>query len=415
MKGRSSAKETILQNCTPELEVPFSLAEYRERLERVRAIMAREKVDLLYLSSPESMAYLSGYQAGWTQAQSPRGWPPLSGLAVHVDHGRFILFDTKEECVWTRSTTVSTDTRLFPEIDLAVMLNTIAEELRAAGWLGQTAGLEMWSYRPNRAVSEALQSALERIGFRVVDGTDIVREARAVKSPQEMAYTATAGRIADVGMLAAIEAIRPGVCELDVYGEIVHAMAGAGGENPGIPVAVLSGPKTACPHGLASRRRLMPGDIVTVDLCGVYHRYHANLARTFSVGQPHPEVAKVVTLSANAFDLLADIIRPSMRVVELNEQMRAYYQEVGLWSDRMWVGGYELGIAFPPDWVGTLVYDPDRDPGRQLFVPGTVVNYEGNFYLPASAGASLLIDTIVFAPERARVLSRIPHELIVIA
>ena len=37
-----------------ELDIPFSLGEYRERLDRVCQAMDRAKVDVLYCSSPES-------------------------------------------------------------------------------------------------------------------------------------------------------------------------------------------------------------------------------------------------------------------------------------------------------------------------------------------------------------------------
>lgn len=112
MTGKNSSKEMILKHCSPRKEVPFSQNEYRKRLGRVREIMAREKIDLLFLSAPESLFYMSGYQAEWYQSQSPKIWPPASGIAIHVDHDDFIDFDTEEEEVLSRYTTISTDTRI---------------------------------------------------------------------------------------------------------------------------------------------------------------------------------------------------------------------------------------------------------------------------------------------------------------
>ena len=53
--------------------------------------MEREKIDLLYLPSPESLYYVCAYQAEWYQAQGPKEWPALGGVAIHVDHDRFII------------------------------------------------------------------------------------------------------------------------------------------------------------------------------------------------------------------------------------------------------------------------------------------------------------------------------------
>jgi hypothetical protein len=97
-----AAKERIMRECFPELIVPFSVGEFDDRLTRVRQVMAREDIDLLYLGSPESMFYLSGYQAEWYQGQGPKDWLPLSGLALHMDHDQFILFDEEEEALLGR-------------------------------------------------------------------------------------------------------------------------------------------------------------------------------------------------------------------------------------------------------------------------------------------------------------------------
>jgi len=413
--GRAVTRLHVLEHAFPAMEVPFAVGEYQQRLRRVREVMAREGVDLLYLTSPESLCYLSGYQAEWYQAQSPKAWPAVSGIAVHADHDRFILFDQEGEAVLCRYQTVASDVRLYRRDERGLSaIDFIVSELQAEGWLARTVGLELWSYRPNPAVSAQFRAAFEAAGCQVVDGTDIVREVRSIKSPQELAYIETAMRLADIGMRAAIEHLRPGMTELEVYAEIVAAMARAGGENPSITLPVLSGPKTMAPHALASRKQIMPGEIVIIDVCGVYNRYHGNLARTFSMGEPHPDVAQVVALSAGVYDALTSILRPYLPVRELNQFVQRYYEDAGIWASRRWIGGYELGIAFPPDWVGPFVYSCDLDPGERVFLPGMVVNYESQFYLPHHAGFSLLIDTIVFTEQDARLLGRTPRDLIVI-
>ncbi|MEM7346652.1 MAG: aminopeptidase P family N-terminal domain-containing protein, partial [Chloroflexota bacterium] len=61
MSYKLSAKEQTLQSCAPPLEIHFSFGEYQKRLSAIREMMAYEKIDLLYLSSPESLFYVSGY------------------------------------------------------------------------------------------------------------------------------------------------------------------------------------------------------------------------------------------------------------------------------------------------------------------------------------------------------------------
>jgi len=413
-KRKLTNREKTLKDLVPEKEVPFSKAEYASRLRRIRARMRKQGIDLLYLSSPESMYYVSGYRAEWYQAQSPKNWLPMSGIAIRAEHDGFILFDTEEELVMAKYTTVADDIRVFSDELPLNMVDWVVSELSDEGWMGGTVGLEMWSYRPNRIVSEVFQRALEGRGCRVADASDILRQMRSIKSPRELEYVRRAAKVADVGMTAAMERMRPGMTELQVYGEVVSAMAEVGGENPAITMPVASGKRSACAHALASNKKIRKGEIVNVDVCGVVNRYHANMARTFSMGKPPAGVADVVRLSGGSFGLLRKILRPNVQVADIMDSLESYYEEAGIIDDRWWFGGYELGASFPPDWVGPWAYDAYTDQRGRRFVPGTVVNYESNFYLPNRAGLSLLINTLVFDSSKARVMGGLPNELIVL-
>jgi len=416
MTTQINNKLKTLQFCRPEPEISFSIAEYQQRLVNVRRAMANAKLDLLFLSSPESLCYLSGYKAEWYQAFGPKRWLPASGIAVHVDSDDFIHFDVENEEVLAGYTSIARDLRIFRSSaqPMKSMQDFIIKNLEQAGWTGGTTGLEMWSYRPSRGYSEQFQQALESVGCRIVDGTDIVAGVRKIKSPQEIAFSRIAAKIGDVGMQAAIDYMRPGVTELDVYGEVINAMAKAGGENPSITMPVSSGAKSACMHALASRKKIMPGDIVNIDLCGVYNRYHANMARTFSMGEPHREVTKAMQIITGAKAFVADLIKPGLAVKALLTAIEGYYRDAGIWQDQCWIGGYDLGISFPPDWVGPWYYDVHTDPGDDVFDAGMVCNYEANFYLPQSAGMAMFIDTMAVDEHSAQFIQQTPAQLFVI-
>jgi Xaa-Pro aminopeptidase len=413
-KHSASFRQLLVDDCRVSNELPFPRSEFRARLKAIRTRMSERGIDLLFLSSPESLFYSCGYKAEWYQAQSPKDWLPAGGAALRADRDGLILFDTDDEELMCRCETCADDIRIWND-DMRVPMNSwVVHELRDEGWLSGTVGLEFWSYRPNRAASEMFQSLLENNGCKVVDGSDILREIRLVKSERELECIERAAEIADIGMKAASESIRPGMTELAVYGDIIRAMARAGGENPAITIPVISGDRSPRGHALASRKKIVRGEIVNVDLCGVFNRYHSNMARTFSVGKPHREVEDVVNKSAASFETLKELLVPNLMVTDLLRRMEAYYSEKGILKDKMWFGGYELGISFPPDWVGAFVYDSTLDLSGRRFLPGTVVNYESNFYLPEKAGGSLLINTIVFREKSAKMLGNTPNELIVL-
>ena len=408
-------RDDVYFNSKPENEAPFSAGEFAGRLERLRRKMADAKIDTLYLMAPESMYYLSGYQAEWYQAQSPQQWPASSAIAVHVDQDHYILFDSEREAVLGRIFTRSVDTRYFPRDALRGSADFVARELKREGWLKGTVGMEFWSYRPNRVLSRRLEDAFVGAGAKVTDATRVLRELRWVKSPAEIVCLKEAARIANIGMAAAKATIGAGVAELDVYGEMVRAMARAGGENPGITMPVLSGTKTNALHGVATRRKMQHGEMVLVDLAGVCKRYHVNIARSFSIGEPRAEVRDLADRAARSMDLIRAILRPNLSVHEFNSTVLDYFRREGLWERRGWVGGYEMGVAFPPDWVGNFVFDPlSAENADRVFEPGTAVNYENQFFMPDHQGQYFTIESFLFEQEAARMLCDQPFELMVI-
>jgi hypothetical protein len=95
--------------------------------------------------------------------------------------------------------------------------------------------------------------------------------------------------------------------------------------------------------------------------------------------------------------------------------LKAYYEDQGIWESASWVGGYELGIGFPPDWVGNFVYEMSHEDSNVQFEPGTVVNFESVFYAPRMSGLTYLIDTLLFKSDDAEIASRLPRGLHVLS
>jgi Xaa-Pro aminopeptidase len=389
----------------------FPPEEYAGRLERIRERMVRDRIDLLYLTAPESLFYLHGYQAYWYQANPPMSWPPVSGTALHASQGRFVHFDQIEEKPLVETTSVSRDNRYFPSEPLDVALPFLVGELERLGWIPGRVGLELWSYRPNPAVSRALEGALRGAGCEVVNASDVLRDVRRVKSLREIACIEQATRIVDTAILELREVLRPGMTELEVYGEMVRSMGRAGGEAPGLAQWVSSRPADgdglASGHQPSSRRAIERGQIVTLDPCGVYQRYHSNVGRSYFLGDPPRELLERYEKAGGAYAVLRETAKAGTPVADVTRALREYYREVGIWQAEQWAGGYELGISFPPDWVGNFLFNVADEKHPADFEAGMVTNYESLF-------GTTLIDTVVYEEEGARTLSRIPPELLVV-
>ena len=390
---------------------PFHDDEYSDRLTRCRHAMSTMGIDLLWTGWPDAMLYLHGYEITWYRPSRQ----PRTGTALHVDHDKQIFLGG-EDVVFS----AAQDRRPLlgrTERDFA---QAIAAVLEDEGWLrpGTVVGLELRRYLPTPMMARALESAFIAAGAKVVDGTDVVGTVRNIKSPAEIAAVEQAARIADVGMYAVAEALRPGVTSAEVYAAAYSAMASVGGEVVAIPQAMQPG-RPATTHLLPSRRQIQVGESFAFDLAGVYKRYHANLGRTFICGDPDSELVRIHKASMGALEILQQTAKAGVSVSVVNRALREYYKEMDIWKYHNEPLGYELDAALPPDWCGDFwFYVSNEQDDSRPFEANMVTNYENRFRKDDPRSAFDLVahtrDTVVYTPAGARILSAIPCDLIVV-
>ncbi len=386
-----------------EFGAVFPDAEYDERRRRVRESMARRGVDLLLVTSPRNVNYLTGFDSIWFYHATP------TCLALRADRDEVVFFDSYH--VRMANEFCYVDEALFfgfpqPREDAVAV---IVDALRDRGLLRGAAAVEMWAHNPSPALLNALRSLLESAGCDTVDGSWIVDDVAMVKSPLEIACMRKAAGIADVGMLAGRDTIEAGVTEIDVMSEIHYAMGRAGGEDAALRTAITCGP-ISMPHKPSTRHRVEQGDTVFADICGVFNRYHANLCRFFSLGRQTDAVHDRAKLLADCLPAVIDAVRPGDPVNKIGDVMQQYLDDNGL-TDVANRTGYSLGISIPPDWVGH-VWLSDTGFVDADFVPGTIMNYEVFSSDPTMPRIGY-IDTLLMTNTGIEVLSNVPQELLV--
>ena len=353
--------------------LPFSDEEYASRLEKTRALMDRLGIDLLYVTMPEGMCYLHGYEVTWYRAHSPKHWFPITATAVHVDHDR-LIFLSGESAVASWATDRR---RIGGDGSLQSTARAAARLLVDEGWLkpGTRLGQEFWGYLPSRAVSEVFSDAFADKGAKVADGSDVMRQVRIIKSPAEIEAIKMATRIADLGQRAIAQDFRPGMSHAEVYSLAIGAMHTAGGEVPGIPQGVIpTSPKSL--HLLPTRRTIDAGEPFIFDLAGVYKRYHSNIARTYYWGDPTPELRRLSEAAKGGIETLVATAKADTPVSVVNKAMRDFYREAGVYDIRGYSGGYDIGIAFPPDWVGEFEFNVNNENPQGTFAANMTTQYE---------------------------------------
>ena len=139
--------------------------------------------------------------------------------------------------------------------------------------------------RPHRHRPDALHGARgaeaavsRRSTF--ADAAKIWAKLTAIKHPMEIELIREAVRVADLGMAAAIAAVRPGISEHAVSAEAVYAMRRNGSEfEPFIPL-VASGYNTSMFERVATEKIIQSGEMVILDIGAVVKGYTGDLGRT---------------------------------------------------------------------------------------------------------------------------------------
>lgn len=299
----------------------------------------------------------------------------------------------------------------------------LVDTLVAQGWLydGVVIGIEKSSPRQNAATTEdLLREIRSRTNVKNVVVEDItvpLRILQRIKSDAELKVMDAAGSVLEAAFDHVLSAdlrvsslnikpgdtdpktmhLHPGMTEMQVWAEMEWAMAQRGGETAGLHNTV-SRTRSYC-HALSSTRPVGEGPLL-LDPCGVKHRYHVNTARQFYFGKQVPaELMKASQIAAGAIDVLHNTAKEGLEFAVVSKALRKYYQDSGAWDLRDWIGGYQLGIAFTPDWVGEFNWNVDLDETKKIKA-GLVTNFE------SFVGGAGFIETIVFLEKGIKRFSK---------
>ncbi len=398
-----------------EPTLPFTVAEYRERAAGVRRRMAERGVDVLFVMSPANLCYLTGFESVW---YPPRA--PLGAVLSQADE-RLVFLDYDRHETLVRATAHFDDSVFF---DYTSALDTIVDAFRRNGWTGGTVGIERWSPTPGGPLVAETAERLAAAGASIVDGDWIVDRVRLVKSPAEMERVRRAGEIVDTAFESLAEYVRPGRTELEIAAHLNAVMAGLGGQEAAVRTMVSAGPDVWCrTHSPPTTRPVCVGDVMYVDACGVVDRYHADVCRTFAIGRDHPDARAVLEVTAASVGEVQRAVRQGDPLSVAQAAAEGYvfsrFPRERVW----WVGGYALGIALPPSWVGHTYLSGDAFEDF-TWEPGYVTNYENILFgwdnhVPHPDGrrtgyTASYMETLLMTEHGIEVLSRLPRELTVL-
>jgi Xaa-Pro aminopeptidase len=299
----------------------FSREERERRWARVRELMRRDGIDLLVClpctnSHDRGQAdarYLTqlGENSDETTVAFPiegrvdawhtRGgvWPSSNWLehgvlaAPRGTGGRTIVSWVKEHPEYERAT-----------IGIAGLTSSLLGHVR------ETEGEVNW--QSVEIIKRELPNA------RIVSGTDLLGEARFIKSDEEIDFLRKATEIAEATVAAVVESARAGVRERHVFARMLFANADAGGSFQPM-FGWISGPLGNTYHRVEqpSFRNLVRGDVLSIEIEGRWGGYVAQIDQTFSIGPAPADLQEGMKLTLESFNRVFAALKPGVTVGEL--------------------------------------------------------------------------------------------------
>jgi methionyl aminopeptidase len=165
-----------------------------------------------------------------------------------------------------------------------------------------------------------------------------------LKTPAEIEAIRRAGRIIGTLFLAIESEVQPGVttAQLDAFvDDYVRSHDGAVPAFKGLygfPASACISVNEEVVHGIPSRRRLLAGDIVTVDVGVRLDGWYADAARTFAVGALDEATQRLVDVTRESLDKGIEQARAGNRLGDIGHAVQQVAELAGFGVVRDLVG-----------------------------------------------------------------------------
>ena len=244
------------------------------------------------------------------------------------------------------------------------------------------------------------------LGAVPVLATGVLAALRMIKDADEIEVLRAAGGAIDLVHARVPELLVPGRTEAQVAADITEAIV-AEGHSEAAFVIVGSGPNGADPHHECSERVLQPGDIVVVDIGGpVEPGYNSDCTRTYSLGEPDPQIAEQYAVLQRAQAAAVAAVRPGTTAERVDAAAREVLVAAGLGEYFVHRTGHGIGLS--------VHEEPYIVAGNDLpLAAGMAFSVEPGVYLPGRWGARIEDIVIVTEDGAAPVNSR-SHDLTVV-
>jgi len=275
-------------------------------------------------------------------------------------------------------------------------------------------------------------------GRPIKDLSPLIRRQRMVKSPYEIEQLRRAAQVMDRAIRTMPQVIKPGITELEVaaameyrlrlegheglvrlrmwglelfYGHVLSGVSGLQGPYTDTPSGGL-GPSAAFPQG-AGRKKLAPGEPISLDVPTCINGYIVDMTRMFAIGGLPDRAWEAWELLQELYRIFVAGARPGVKPGELYRRLWEEVQRRGFGDWFMGPGADQ--VSFLAHGVGLEL---DEFPFLSARFPyaleeNMVLAFEPKIFLP-DIGMMGLEDTGRITPEGVEWLTITPREVVIV-
>jgi creatinase len=315
-------------------KLPFTDIEYQKRLENLRNVMSKNNLDMIILTSMHNIAYYTGFI--YCSFGRPYGCVitnnKISTISANIDAGQPLR---RSHC----------DNIIFTDWKRDNFLKAIVSII-GRDEPPKNIGIE------NDHVTLDIKDKLSSIfTFSIFsDVSKYLMQLRMIKSVEEIEIIKNGARIADLGAEEIVKNIRVGECELEIAiagrdrmeREIAKTYPDA--EYMDTWVWFQSGINTDGAHNPKTSRKLISGDILSLNTFPMISGYYTALERTLFVNKIDNASLKAWEANIKVHKRGLELIKPGAKCSAICHELNELFAELGYLHYRTFGYGHSFGV-----------------------------------------------------------------------
>jgi Xaa-Pro aminopeptidase len=262
-------------------------------------------------------------------------------------------------------------------------------------------------------VEPPVMFALQRQGITVVDGQQLMSDAREIKTRDEITLLNMSAMMVDAAYYDLYKAMKPGMRENEAVALVAERLYDLGSEYVE-GVNAISGERCSPHPHVFSDRVLRPGDPVYYDILHSYMGYRTCYYRTFAVGSASRALVDAYKRCRDYLDASIALIQPGRTTAEVaavwpKAQQFGFPNEEAAFALQM---GHGIGLAI---WEKPMISRLVSLDHPHEIKPGMVFALET--FWPSTDGwsAARIEEEIVVTETGHEVITRFPAEELLVA